>query len=100
MGLKKYAAKIDDYFERLKEGKAEKIKKSHVDKVIHKLQAKKLQLAEEIKETSKESKIARLERKVLVADEHLKRAEVLLANLKEPTEKSATPPESEAEQDA
>jgi uncharacterized protein YlxW (UPF0749 family) len=89
MGLKKYAAKLDDYFERLKEGKAEKIKKSHVDKVIRKLEAKKLQLAEEIEETSKESKKARLERKMLIAGEHLKRAEMLLNTLQPPAKENA-----------
>lgn len=81
MGLKKYADKLDDYFERLTQGKAEKIKPGHVEKVITKLRAKKLQLQSEIERTTKDSKKARLERKVLIANEHIKRAEMLLKEI-------------------
>ena len=81
MGLKKYADKLDDYFERLTQGKVEKIKPSHVEKVISKLQAKKQQLQQEIEKTVKDSKKARLERKVLIANEHIKRAEMLFKEI-------------------
>jgi len=81
MGLKKYASKIDDYFERLTQGKVEKIKASHVEKVIKKLQTKQEQLRDEIEKTTKDSKRARLERKVLFAIEHIKRAEMLLKEI-------------------
>jgi uncharacterized protein YlxW (UPF0749 family) len=81
MGLKKYADKLDDYFGRLAHGKAEKIKPSHVEKVIRKLQAKQEQLQAEIEATTKESKKARLERKFQFAKEHIKRAELLLKNI-------------------
>ncbi|SLN68734.1 hypothetical protein PEL8287_03831 [Roseovarius litorisediminis] len=81
MGLKKYAEKLDDYFERLKQGKAEKIEATHVEKVIRKLNAKKQQLLDEIQTTTKESKKARLEQKLLFAAEHIKRAEMLLEQI-------------------
>ncbi len=101
MGLKKYADKLDDYFKRLTLGKAKKIKPSHVETVIRKLRAKKQQLQDEIEKTAKESKKLRLERKVLIANEHIKRAEMLLAEIgrspdpapKADTEDDATPHE-------
>lgn len=81
MGLKKYADKLDDYLARLTQGKAEKIKPSHVEKVIAKLRARKLQLQDEIGKTTKDPKKARLERKILIANEHVKRAEMLLKEI-------------------
>ena len=81
MGLKEYSAKIDDYYDRLTQGKAKKIKPSHVEKVIAKLKAKKTQLRAEIAKATKPSKRERLERKVLIAKEHIKRAELLLENI-------------------
>ncbi|MDU9005288.1 hypothetical protein [Sedimentitalea todarodis] len=81
MGLKKYAAKLDDYFTRLKRGKAGKIKPDHVEKVIAKLRAKAERLQLEIKEATKESKKARLERKVLIANEQIRRAQLLLKEI-------------------
>ena len=44
MGLKKYAGKLDEYYQRLTQGKVEKIKPSHVEKVLAKLRPKKVQL--------------------------------------------------------
>jgi len=78
MGVEKYAEKLDDYFERLEDGKAKKIKPSHVLRVISKLKKKAEKLNEEIEVTEKESKKDRLKRKVLIAREHIKRAELLL----------------------
>ena len=92
MGLKKYADKIDDYFKRLNEGKVEKIQASHVTKVIDKLRTKRQQLEDEIEATVKESKKARLERKMLIADEHIKRAEMLLAQIGAPAQTEAKAP--------
>jgi uncharacterized protein YlxW (UPF0749 family) len=98
MGLKKYAGKLDEYYQRLTQGKVEKIKPSHVEKVLAKLRAKKVQLEEEIKTTAKESKKARLERKVLIAKEHIKRAELLLEEIDTPAKpaaKTETPPQDD-----
>ena len=81
MGLKKYADKLDDYFERLTQGKAEKIRASHVDKVIKKLQAKEMQLLDEIGQVTKDTKKARLEHKVVIAREHIRRARLLLEKI-------------------
>ncbi|MBK6467087.1 MAG: hypothetical protein IPF96_09665 [Rhodobacter sp.] len=87
MGLKKYADKLDDYFSRLTLGKAKKkIKASHVETVIRKLKAKKQQLQDEFERTVKESRKSRLERKVLIANEHIKRAEMLLSEIDSPAD--------------
>ena len=92
MGLKKYADKLDDYFESLKQGKAEKIKASHVDKVIRKLQAKEVQLLDEIGQATKDTKKARLERKVVIAREHIRRAELLLEKIDKSGNRTAQEP--------
>ncbi|MHA6325851.1 hypothetical protein [Roseivivax sp. CAU 1753] len=81
MGLKKYAGKLDDYYARLTQGKAEKIEASHVEKVIAKLETKKQQLEAEIEATTKESKRLRLARKKLIADEQIRRAHLLLGQI-------------------
>jgi len=78
MGLKNYSDKLDDYYERLAQGKTKKIKPSHVEQVLAKLKAKKTQLQAEIAKATKPSKKMRLERKLLIAKEHIKRAELLL----------------------
>lgn len=77
MAFRKIIAKLNDYYGRLDKGKTRKIKTSHVKKVIAKLAAKKKQIAEELAQTDKDSKKDRLARKLLIADEHLKRAEWL-----------------------
>jgi uncharacterized protein YlxW (UPF0749 family) len=89
MGLKTYADKLDDCFERPTLGKVEKIQPSHLEKVTTKLQAKKQQRPSEIEKTTKDSKKARLERKVLFANEHIKRAEMLLTEINSSAEAAA-----------
>ncbi len=81
MGLKKLAAKVDDYNQRLESGKASEIKEKHVAKVLAKLRAKEADLAVEIVETEKPDKKARLERKLAIAREQMARAEWLLKEL-------------------
>ena len=81
MGVGKYAEKLDNYFERLEDGKAKKIKPDHVLKVISKLEKKVEKLNDEIEVTEKETKKERLKRKVLIAREHIKRAEWLLEKI-------------------
>lgn len=64
MGVASSIEKLDTYYKRLAEGKAGKIKVSHVDKVIRKLAAKQELLSAELKATDKASKIERLNRKL------------------------------------
>ncbi|SHG78141.1 hypothetical protein [Marivita hallyeonensis] len=78
MGLKKLAAKVVDYNERLEGGKASKIKPRHVAKVLEKLRAKEAELEAEIASTTSPEKTARLEGKLGVARTHIERAEWLL----------------------
>lgn len=81
MGLKKLAAKVADYNERLKTGKASKIKPSHVEKVLEKLRKKSVELEAEIAATQSAEKRARLERKLEVARAQEERAVWLLNEL-------------------
>lgn len=81
MGLKKFAEKLADYNARLESGKAEKIKKTHVEKVMKKLQKKTVQLDTEIASEENTEKKARLQRKLDIAQEHIKRAEWLLTQI-------------------
>ncbi|MBT8456968.1 MAG: hypothetical protein HKO95_07820 [Rhodobacteraceae bacterium] len=81
MGLKKLAAKVDEYNDRLEGGKASKIKPSHVEKVLEKLQKKSDELEAEIASATSAEKKARLERKLGIAKTHLERADWLLKEL-------------------
>ncbi|MDJ0639420.1 MAG: hypothetical protein QNJ20_11340 [Paracoccaceae bacterium] len=78
MGLKNLAAKVAEYDKRLENGKASKIKPSHVEKVLEKLRNKSDELGEEIASASSPQKRARLERKLEVAMAQQERAEWLL----------------------
>lgn len=78
MGLKKLAAKIVEYNERLESGKAGKIRPDHVERVIEKLRRKSAELEDDIASAHSDDKKARLERKLEVARTHLERAEWLL----------------------
>jgi len=81
MGLKNLAEKVDEYNDRLEQGKVEKIKPDHVKKVLKKLNKKASQLESEIASAKKEEKKVRLSRKLAVAREHVARAEWLLDNI-------------------
>ena len=81
MGLKKTIEKLDSYFSRLEDGKATKIKPSHVEKVISKLRAKQALLQDEIDASEKQSQKERLERKLSIAVDQIKRAEWLLKKI-------------------
>ena len=78
MGLTKIGEKLDSYFRRLDDGKAAKIKPSHVEKVIAKLRSKQALLKIEISDSVKPSKKERLERKLSITVDQIKRAEWLL----------------------
>lgn len=81
MGLKKLAAKLADYKERLESGKARKIKPHHVEAVLQKLRAKAIALEDEISAARSADKKARLEDKLQIARAHVERAEWLLKEL-------------------
>lgn len=74
MALKKTIARLNDYYDRLKDNKADRIKVSHVDKVIAKLEAKQGDLRREIAEASKPAKKERLEAKAKVVHDQIARA--------------------------
>ena len=81
MGLKKLAAKVEDYNQRLKIGKASKIKSNHVEKVLQKLRAKAVELKAEIASAASADKKTRLKGKLQIARTHIERAEWLLKEL-------------------
>lgn len=81
MGIKKFIEKIDDYQKRLKQKKAKKIKKSHVEEVIRKLEAKRAELKADIKSAEKRSKKDRLRTKLKVVDKQIERATMLLGKI-------------------
>lgn len=81
MGLKKLAAKVVDYNERLESGKASKIKPQHVEDVLQKLRSKSTDLEAEISSATSADKRARLEGKLQIARAHIERAEWLLKEL-------------------
>lgn len=81
MGLKKLAAKVEDYNARRKSGKTSKIKPSHVEAVLQKLRAKSTELEVEIAAATSADKKARLEGKLGIAQTHIRRAEWLLKEL-------------------
>ena len=81
MGLKKLAAKVAEYKERLESGKANKIKPGHVEKVLEKLRKKSIELEAEIASAHSFEKRARLEKKLKVARSQEERAEWLLKEL-------------------
>lgn len=81
MGLERTTEKLDKYFDRLENGKAAKIKPSHVEKVIAKLKAKQEQLQDELASSEKLSKQDRLENKLAIVAAQLERAHWLLAKI-------------------
>ena len=78
MALKKYVAKLNDYYARLEMGTAHEFNPSHIAEVKQKLHAKESQLLTEIAETDKPEKIERLQNKLTVARTQIKRADWLL----------------------
>lgn len=81
MGFETAVEKLDKYFGRLEKGKAQKIKPSHVEKVIRKLEMKEQILQTELAETEKESKKRRLEGKLEMVREQQSRARWLLEKI-------------------
>lgn len=83
MGLSKAVEKLDKYHDRLKQGKAAKIKPSHLAKVVGKLEAKEASLRAELAEATKPDKKERLERKLALVREQQARAAWLAEQLKD-----------------
>lgn len=81
MALSKTLEKLEKYNSRFEAGKVKKIKPSHVQKVIDKLETRERDLLEEIQTTKKASKRDRLERKRITTLEHLDRARWLLREI-------------------
>jgi len=84
MGIESSVEKLDKYFKRLTKGKAQKIKPSHVEKVIRKLKKKEELLRAEIQEANKGSKIERLTRKLDILREQQNRTRWLLDKISGP----------------
>lgn len=81
MGLKRLAAKVSDYNERLEQGKASKIEPAHVQEVLEKLRRKAEELDADIADAPDPEKKARLSRKRDIARQHIARAEWLLTQI-------------------
>jgi len=83
MELERAIEKLDKYFKRFDNGKAQKIEPAHVEKVIRKLETKAELLRAEIAETEKEAKKTRLERKLDTLREQKERAHWLMDQISE-----------------
>ncbi len=94
MGNKKIAEKLGDYFARLDEGKAQKIKPRDVDKIIEKLQARRVELDEARASAPGRNREARLTQKIETVDILLERATWLRSALA-----ATTGPEAQARLD-
>ena len=81
MGLKKLAAKLAGYQARLEAGKAQRIERAHVEKVLDKLRRKEAELLAQIATEPEGAARADLDRKLQVAREHIARAEWLMAEV-------------------
>ncbi|QGX99057.1 hypothetical protein EI983_12575 [Roseovarius faecimaris] len=84
MGLHKTVEKLDEYLKRLDQGQVQKIKPSHVEKVIRKLEAKKALLLDELAETGKPDKRERLQAKLGIVHDQLERAHWLQGEIGKP----------------
>ncbi len=78
MGLKKLAAKLAEYQDRVEAGKARKIEPKHVRKVLDKLRRKESELVDDLADVSGDRDRDDLERQLHVARQHIDRAEWLL----------------------
>lgn len=81
MGLKKLAAKVAEYQERLAAGHARKIEPEHVEQVLDKLRRKEADLLAHLASETDDAEREELEHKLKVAREHIERAEWLQREL-------------------
>ncbi len=89
MAHEKLAEKLGDYFARLGAGKAHKIKRSDVERVLKKLHARRQKLVDDA--ALKPEQSARLAQKISSADTLIARAEWLLAELSEKAPSDTAP---------
>ncbi len=87
MAFARLAEKLDQHLDRLRRGKAHKIKLEDIEKTISKLEKRKTALLAEAEVTPK--KAERIAHKIAAADEMLDRARGLLSELR----RAATAPE-------
>ncbi|MCK8485068.1 hypothetical protein MUY21_13570 [Aliiroseovarius sp. S2029] len=83
MGLESTTEKLDSYFTRLEKGKAQKIKPTHVEKIMKKLEAKATALRSDLEVATKETKKQRLQQKIDLVSEQLDRARWLREQIAE-----------------
>ena len=82
MGLtKKSTEKLDEYFDRLRQKKVDKIQPKHVEKVLGKLKAKEVELLQDLDLAHKDSKKERIKSKLLVVREQIRRGEWLMQEI-------------------
>ncbi|PRY25534.1 hypothetical protein CLV78_102714 [Aliiruegeria haliotis] len=82
MALKKTIARLNEYHDRLQGKEAHRIKVSHVDKVIEKLEAKEVDLNRRLEEAKKPGKKERLKAKQKVVRNQIARARWLRKEIK------------------
>jgi hypothetical protein len=81
MKLSHSIEKLENYYERFRKGKVEKIKLKHVDRVLEKLRSKKASVEKELIDAKKEEKRHRLTRKLSVLKFQIDRGEWLLSQI-------------------
>jgi len=74
MPLSRLIEKMNKYTERLERGKVSKIKASHVEKVIAKLEKREVSLSKQIEAEKNPENKNRLQKKLSISREQLKRA--------------------------
>jgi len=81
MPLSRLIEKMNKYTERLERGKVSKIKASHVENVIAKLEKREASLSQQIEEAKNLDSKNRLKKKLIVSREQLRRARWLLEQI-------------------
>ncbi len=79
--MNKTEEKLEKYRERLKDGKAHKIKPKHVQKMIDKLKAKEADITDDLTTVSKPEKRERLTKKLATIKHRIEQAEWLLGQI-------------------
>lgn len=81
MPIKDTAEKLEKYQERLRAGKAAKIRPEHVEKILEKLAAKQAEIAAELAGATKQGKRERLEHKLETVEELIEKARWLASQV-------------------
>ncbi len=88
MKLSHSIEKLKNYFERCRQGKVEKIKLKHVDRVLQKLRSKKASVKKDLIDAKKQEKRKRLKRKLSVLNVQIDRGEWLRGQIKQNTKEN------------